>query len=110
MDMMILAVITIFFALVGLTDFFVGAGRWVRRTGALSGAVLAVEITSEAASPEAVLTQAADAAASRGLQGVRLVVVCSAVGENEKICQSFCRDRDIPMVTGWGDIDGTFSQ
>lgn len=110
MDMMILAVITIFFALVGLADFFVGAGRWARRTGVLSAAVLAVEVTSEEASPEAVLTQAADAAAVTELRGVQLVVVCSAVGENEKVCQSFCRDRGIPMVTRWEEITGTFRQ
>ncbi|MEG0541351.1 MAG: hypothetical protein RR461_05400 [Angelakisella sp.] len=107
MIMMILAVITIFFALVGLADIFVGAGRWVRRTGRLDSAVLAVEITPEEKAAEATLLQAMDAVAEEpALRGVHLVVICPGEGENQKICRSFCEDRSIPMVSQWSEIHG----
>lgn len=104
---MILMVITVFFALVGVADLFVGTSRWLRHTVRLSSAVLVVEITPEERAAEAMLARAANLVAlDPELHGVPMVVLCQDSGENGRICSSFCADNNIPLLGSWEEIGG----
>ncbi|MEG1943368.1 MAG: hypothetical protein RRY54_02585 [Angelakisella sp.] len=107
MDIIILGVIIVFFALLGFVDFCVGAARWLRKSGDMSSAMLMLEITEEEKSTEARLMQAVDATLGNSpLAGIKMAVICVGEGENATICRRFCRERGIPLMTKWTEING----
>lgn len=107
MEAIIATVILTFFALVGICNLLAGMGEWISRTGALTGAVLVVPLPESAETAEAALQEAVDwLNFDKGLNGIRLGVICPPGSPAREIGELFCQDRGVTLAADWEELGG----
>lgn len=104
MKMTFLALVVLFFALVGVTNLVLGLRRWLAHSGPLGRAMLVLELLPEDPSAEAKLVQAAETLRlTPGMEGVQLGVVCPG-GAAYEVCHSYTQKQPMRLCHSWKEL------
>lgn len=107
MEMTFLALVVLFFALVGVTNLVLGLRRWLAHSGSLGRAMLVLELSPEDPAAEAKLVQAAETLRlTPGMEGVELGVICPG-GAAYALCQSYTHKQPLRLCHSWNELTET---
>lgn len=103
MEMIIIAIVVMFLAMLGLTHLITGISRWLNRGTDLEQCLLLVDAGCDPETTEARLLQATQAAELLGGR-VGIAVLAACGGEPAQIAAAFCRLHQLPMAENWSKL------
>lgn len=104
MEMIFLAMVVGFLALMGATNLVLGLRRWLAHSGSLGRAVLVLELAPEDDGAEAKLVQAVETVQlTPGMEGVELGVVCPG-GTAYAVCESYSHHQSLRLCKSWQEL------
>lgn len=103
MEMMIIAIVVMFLAMLGLTHLITGISRWLNRGTDLEQCLLLVEAGCDPETTEARLLQATKTAELLGVR-IDVAVLAAYGGEPAQIAAAFCRQHQLPMAENWSEL------